>query len=268
MQNRHGDFIWYELMTTDREAAELFYGRVVGWRFSSDAHYRHIEASEGMIGGVLPLSPDMTAGGARPAWVGYLTVDDVDASVERITAAGGKVLMPARDMEDVGRIAMVADPQGAPFYVMRPQPPSDRPDETSHAFAADRPMFGHCAWNELASEDPEAAKAFYREQFGWIQDGDLDMGPLGKYQFLWDGERRFMLGAIMPKMPQQPVSTWSFYFRVPDIDEAADTIKEQGGTLFQEPMEIPGGEFSINASDPQGVAFGLVGPRKEKKNAA
>lgn len=268
MPNKHGDFIWYELMTNDRAGAELFYGNVVGWRFSSDEHYRHIEASEGMVGGLLPLTPEMIAGGAQPAWIGYLAVDDVDASVRSITAAGGKVYLPARDMEGVGRMAMVADSQGAPFYVMRPEPPADRPDETSNAFAADRPRTGHCAWNELATTDPEAAKTFYRDQFGWLQDGDLDMGPMGKYQFLWDGGRRFMLGAVMPKMPQQAASGWTFYFRVPDIDEAAQDIREQGGTLFQDPIEIPGGEYSLNASDLQGVAFGLVGPRKEKNDAA
>ncbi len=264
MSNKHGDFIWYELMTTDHKAAEDFYGKVVGWRFGGDEHYRHIEASEGMVGGMLQLTPEMTSGGARPAWLGYITVDDVDASVASITQAGGKVHMPARDMEGVGRIAMVTDPQGAPFYVMKPTPPADAPpDATSHAFAAERPMQGHCAWNELSTTDPEAAKAFYGKQFGWSKDGEMDMGPLGKYEFLKVSGGRFALGAVMPKMPEMPVSAWTYYFRVPDIDAAVATIKANGGTILQEPMEIPGGDFSMNAMDPQGVAFALVGSRKE-----
>ena len=205
----------------------------------------------------MALTEDMKAGGGRPAWIGYIAVDDVDASVASIEAAGGRMLMPATDLPGVGRMAMVADPQGAPFYVMRGES-----DETSHSFAATEPRPGHCAWNELSTTDPEDAKAFYGGQFGWSKDGDMDMGEMGKYEFMSASEGRFMLGAIMPKMPEMPVSAWIFYFRVPDIDTAAGTIGDNGGTVMQEPVEIPGGEYSLVAADPQGAVFGLVGPRR------
>lgn len=270
MGNYHGDFIWYELMTSDHAAAEAFYGPLVGWKFSSDAAYRHIEASEGHIGGILQLSPEMTSGGARAGWLGYVMVDDVDKTVASITADGGQVHMPARDLEGVGRMAMVADPQGATFYVMRPSPPPGVENPESFAFSYDRPRTGHCAWNELASSDPEGAKRFYAKQFGWVKDGEMDMGPMGNYEFLRHAGRapdgapmgHGVLGAVMPKMPAMPVSSWTFYFRVPDIDAANAAITAGGGTVVQEPVEIPGGEFSLVAADPQGAAFGLVGPRK------
>lgn len=266
MTNRQGDFIWYELLTSDADAAAEFYGKVVGWTTSSanhpDVDYRFFWAgavgeAKGGVGGYMQITPDMAAGGARPAWLGYIAVDDVDASVESIKAAGGSVTMPASDLEGVGRMAMVTDPQGAPFYIMR-----GLSDETSYSFAAYEPTIGHCAWNELSTTDPEAAKAFYGAQFGWSKNGDLDMGPMGKYEFLQASGGRFNLGAVMPKMPEMPVSTWNFYFRVPDIDVALAAVKAGGGTILQEPMEIPGGEYSFNAMDPQGAAFGLVGARK------
>ena len=275
MANYHGDFIWYELMSPDHRAAEAFYGPLVGWKFDSDDAYRHIEASEGHIGGILQLTPEMTAGGARPAWVGYVTVDDVDKIVASITADGGQVHMPARDMEGVGRMAMVTDPQGAPFYVMKPSPPPGREGEESHAFSYDRPRMGHCAWNELSTSDPDAAKRFYAKQFGWVKDGEMDMGPMGKYEFLRHAGRapdgspqndsggHGVLGAVMPMMPGgAPMPAWTFYFRVADIDAAAQTVKAGGGSLIQEPVEIPGGDYSLVAADPQGAAFGLVGARK------
>jgi uncharacterized protein len=270
MANHHGDFIWYELMSPDGAAAKDFYGPLVGWTFGGNDEYREIQGSEGGVGGILQLTPEMTNGGARPAWVGYILVDDVDKMVTSITEGGGMVLMPARDMEGVGRFAMVADPQGAPFYVMRPTPPADQPDAESHAFSYDRPRVGHCAWNELASSDPSAAIHFYGQRFGWVKDGEMDMGPMGKYEYLRhigrapEGSQpgQGMLGAVWPKMPEMPVSAWSFYFRVPDIDVAANAIKASGGTLMMDPMEIPGGEYSLNAMDPQGATFGLVGPRK------
>lgn len=263
MANKPSEFIWYELMSTDAKSAEAFYGPVVGWTFDGGADYRHFTATDGdHIGGVLPLTPEMTQGGARPAWVSYVSVDDVDASVASIEAAGGRTWMPARDMENVGRMAMVADPQGAPFYVMKPIPPVDRPDMESNSYARYEPMEGHCAWNELATSDPDAAKTFYKAQFGWEKDGEMDMGPMGKYEFLKvPGERPYGIGAVMPKMPEMPMSAWSFYFRVPDIDAGADAIKANGGAIIQEPIEIPGGDFSLMASDPQGAMFGLVGAR-------
>lgn len=271
MANYHGDFIWYELMSTDHRAAEAFYGPLVGWKFDSDEGYRHIAASEGHIGGILQLTQEMTSGGARPAWVGYVTVDDVDKIVASITADGGQVHMPAHDMEGVGRFAMVTDPQGAPFYVMKPSPPPGREDPESFAFSYDRPRMGHCAWNELSTTDPDAAKRFYGKHFGWVKDGEMDMGELGTYEFLRHAGRapdgspmgHGVLGAVMPITPGGgPVPVWTFYFRVPDIDAAAGSIAANGGTLLQEPTEIPGGDFSLVAADPQGASFGLVGPRK------
>lgn len=265
MTNQHGDFIWYELLTTDADAAGDFYGKVIGWTSTASGQpgmdYRFFSSGDGSdtqdgVGGYMAITPEMAEHGARPAWVGYIAVDDVDASVESITKHGGSVLMPAMNLDGVGRMAMVADPQGAPFYVMR-----GASDETSYSFAAMEPKVGHCAWNELSTTDPEAAKAFYGAQFGWTKDGEMDMGPMGKYEFLKASDGRFALGAVMPQMPEMPVSAWSFYFRVPDIDAAVETVKASGGTLLMEPVEIPGGEFSLNALDPQGAAFGLVGPR-------
>jgi predicted enzyme related to lactoylglutathione lyase len=204
----------------------------------------------------MAITPEMAEHGAQPAWVGYIGVDDVDASVAKLIALGGAVLMPAMDIEGVGRMAMVADPQGAPFYVMK-----GASDETSHSFAALAPKVGHCAWNELTTSDPEAAKSFYGALFGWSKQGEMDMGPTGKYEFLMASGDRFGIGAIMPKMPEMPVSMWTYYFRVPDIDAAVAAIKSNGGTPLMEPVEIPGGDYSMTALDSAGAAFGLVGPR-------
>ena len=88
----------------------------------------------------------------------------------------------------------------------------------------------------------------------------MDMGELGKYQFLYQDD--VMIGAVMPRMKQMPVSMWSFYIGVDDIDRAAEAVRANGGQVLQGPMEIPGGEYSLNGMDPQGASFALVGPRK------
>ncbi|MCB1733273.1 MAG: VOC family protein, partial [Halieaceae bacterium] len=120
MRNRHGDFIWYELMTSDADAAQTFYGGLVGWKFESAGQpgmdYRLFSADGPPVGGVMALTKEMQAGGARPLWAGYVGVDDVDASAKAISEAGGQILMGPFEIPGVGPIAFATDPQGAPFY--------------------------------------------------------------------------------------------------------------------------------------------------------
>ena len=264
IQNQ-GGFIWYELMTKDPAAAKRFYDSVVsGWNIGQDSvapgiEYRMIGRSDGgNAGGIMTLDDEMIAGGARPVWLGYLHTGDVDASVEAIKEDGGTVMMEPWDQPGVGRLAMVTDPSGAPFYLMDPIPPEGDPTAKSDVFSVDQPQ--RVRWNELSTTDPDGAIDFYRRHFGWSQEGDMDMGEMGKYRFIQHGG--VGIGAVMPKMPQMPVSLWTYYIGVDDIDRAAGAIKEGGGSILNGPMEIPGGEYALNAMDPEGASFGLVGPRK------
>lgn len=255
----HGSFIWYELMTPDPEGAKAFYDAVIGWNVGeaqADYNgYRMIGRSDGgFAGGVLELTEEMRGHGARPIWLGYICVDDVDRAVHEIGEAGGKSLMPAIEIPNVGRIAMVADPQGAPFYAMKPTPPADDPDGQSDVFSTSAEQ--RVGWNELSTSDPAGARRFYVGQFGWGSDEYMDMGQLGEYRFLEkDGTR---IGALCGSMPgQQP--KWRYYFRVPSIARAKATAEEKGGTIVMGPHQVPTGDWIIIGSDPQGAEFALVG---------
>ncbi len=260
-----GGFIWYELLTTDPDGAAAFYGPVTGWRVVSGgpaapggAEYRHIVRGDGgSAGGVFRLTDEMCAAGTRPCWLGYIHVADVDRAVAAIVADGGKVLMPKATIQP-GSFALVADPQGVPFYVMTPAPPPGQPDAKSDVFDPEKPQ--HVRWNELSAPDPVPAVDFYRRHFGWDQQGEMDMGALGAYRFLQHGG--VAIGAVMPMMPGQPMPLWTFYIGVDDIDRAHAAVVANGGMVIAGPDEIPGGEYSLCAVDPQGAAFGLVGPRK------
>ena len=261
--NPQNGYIWYELMTPDPEGSKAFYDAVVGWTIGAATPefngYRMIGRSDGKFaGGVMPLTEEMQQHGARPTWLGYIHVTDVDASVGEIERAGGKALMQPFDIPNVGRIALVADPQGAPFYVMKPIPPADDPNGQSDVFSPNDAQ--HVRWNELSTSDPDAGLDFYKRQFGWKQEGDMDMGEMGKYRFIQ--ANGVTIGAVMRKPPQLPVSMWTYYIGVADIDRAVQAVKNGGGQVLNGPMEIPGGEFALNGMDPQGATFGLVGPRK------
>lgn len=257
-----GSFIWYELMTTDVDAAADFYGAVVGWKIprrageSGGTDYRMIGRSDGgSAGGVLQLTPGMLAGGAKPLWLGYLQVRGVAAAVRDIEADGGKLLMPARVLP-VGEIAMVADPLGSPFYVMDPVPPPDRPDATSDVFDASAAQ--HVRWNELRSPDVARAKAFYSRHFGFQFNESMPMGPMGDYCFFDHAGQR--PGAVMPCPPgTEPI--WLFYFGVTSVAAARRAIEAGGGAITAGPHQVPGGAWIIMATDPQGAPFGVVGPQ-------
>jgi predicted enzyme related to lactoylglutathione lyase len=256
--NPTGDLIWYELMTPDPEGSKAFYDAVVGWNIGEGVAeyngYRMIGAEGGTAGGVLPLTDEMRQHGARPTWLGYIHVPDVDQTVSSIDQAGGKALMAATDIPNVGRIALVADPQGAPFYVMKPIPPEGRESEPSDVFSRDK--MGRCGWNELNTSDPVAARRFYGEQFGWTTDNFMPMGDMGDYRFI--DHHGLGLGAISGLMPgQQP--HWRYYFRVPSVSKAKEAAEAKGGKIAMGPMEVPGGDHILIGFDPQGAEFALVG---------
>jgi uncharacterized protein len=257
MANRHGEFFWYELMTRDPIAAKAFYDDVVGWDIGEpmpgDVEYRQIMAGSEAVGGVLRLTDEMCEHGARPVWLGYVCVDDVDETLSRVPQLGGSIVMPAQDVPDVGRFAMVADPQGVPFYIMRGAVEGG----TSTAF--DPMVHGHCSWNELATTDQPSALGFYGELFGWTSDEGMEMGDMGTYRFLDHHGVRF--GAVSPHIEEGGSPIWTYYFHVPDVDAAMSKTKARGGQVLSGPHEVPGGDHIMIGADPEGVMFALVGRR-------
>ncbi len=255
MSNKQGEFIWYELMTSDLEAARTFYQSVVGWQVGAQSgmpgmDYRMIDAGDGQVGGMMQLDEEMQAAGGKPLWIGYIGVDDVDATAAAIIAAGGQIFVPPTDIPGVGRFAMAADPQGAPFYVMRGAVEGG----VSTAFSSER--VGHFAWNELSTPDPLAALAFYGELFGWTNPNSMPMGELGEYRFLNVGD--LGIGAVEPS--KQARATWLHYVHVPSIAQAVKAVEEGGGAILTGPHEVPGGSSIITGTDQQGARFALAGP--------
>ncbi len=255
-------FIWYELMTTDQDSALDFYGKVVGWSAadhpdSTPGGMRYVILSAGTrgVGGVMQLTDQMCAGGARPGWVGYVGVADTDAMAKAVEAAGGRLLMGPDDIPDVGRFAMAADPGGAPFYLLTPTP------REGEAEPADPTAPGLVSWHELYSGAGEkAAFAFYSGLFGWETMHEMDMGAMGTYRIF--GAGGVQMGGMMDKPENVPASSWTFYVNVDGIDAAIGRIEAAGGRLVTGPMEVPGGSWIVQGLDPQGATFALVSTQR------
>jgi predicted enzyme related to lactoylglutathione lyase len=255
MDTNHGRFVWYELLTSDVNAALAFYPRVVPWTTQpwEDGSYTMWVSGQGPLGGATTL-PDMAKEmGAPPFWQGSIKVTSVDDTIAQVKQLGGQVLI-TEDVPKVGRLAVIADPQGAVISVFTPigdMPPHDitRPGEIS--------------WHELYTTDHEAAFAFYHQIAGWERLGEIDMGPMGKY-LLW-GRGGKQLGGMMTMPPgmkapdgRQVPPSWMYYVTIDDLDGALERAKAAGARVLNGPMEVPGGQRIVQLMDPQGAAFALV----------
>lgn len=253
MFSPRGKFGWYELMTSDTKAAGKFYSDVVGWtthEVSSGGdnamQYTTFNLGQAGIAGMLNLP-------GHTAWVGYISVDDVDAHIEKIVEAGGKLLRPATDVPGMLRFAVMSDPQGAAIVVFTPNPNMPSPERPAP------PAVGTIGWHELYTTDVDAGFQFYSKLFGWTKLNDMDMGPMGVYRIFDQGDHKEMGdGGMMNRMPQMPVSAWTFYFVVDSIKAAIQRVESGGGKVVNGPMQVPGGSWIINGQDPQGAMFALV----------
>ena len=254
-----GRLVWTELMTTDAEAARTFYSTVLGWTSepfdNSPMPYWQFMRDGGVgVGGLMETPAGMNM---PPFWSMYIAVPVFETAVARIKRLGGDELSEVIDVPTVGRMQMVRDPGGAAFYIIQPVwadcLPPNMPDPD--------PEVGDVSWLELVTTDVSASMRFYQHLFGWEPSQAIDMGPMGIYQEFHRGRR--MIGGMMnkPKDMAEAPPYWGIYFRVADINAAAEGVKANGGTILNGPMEVPGGDWVLSAMDPQGAAFALHATR-------
>jgi predicted enzyme related to lactoylglutathione lyase len=249
MTELQGTPCWYELTTKDLDAAEAFYGKVIGWDISDSGmegmDYRLAKAGGSMVAGLMAM-PE-----APTFWLLYFAVDDCDATARAAEAEGATVHRPPTDIPGVGRFAILTDPQNASFAILQPLPGSE-------GGAFDQAKLGHGNWHELYATDPEAALAFYGKLFGWTESRRMDMGEMGFYHLI--AHNGTEIGGVFDPGPGAPPH-WLPYFGVDGAESALARITGGGGTLRNGPMEVPGGAWIVQAADPQGAGFAVVGPK-------
>jgi predicted enzyme related to lactoylglutathione lyase len=247
-----GRFVWYDLMTSDPKSATAFYTQLIGWGTSEweggPMPYTMWTNREKPIGGVMTLPEEAKAAGAPPHWMAYIAVEDVNATVAKVTGLGGSVLVPPTDIPNAGAFAVLTDPQGAAFAVYH---------STEETPGTEGPLqVGEFSWHELATTDHEAAFDFYATLFGWEKTDAADMGEAGVYQMYGIGGAS--LGGMFNKTPEMPgPPCWLFYTKVDDIHKAVEKVKGLGGQVLNGPTEVPGGDMIAQCMDPQGAAFAI-----------
>jgi len=254
----HGRFLWYELMTTDTQAAKAFYAKVMGWE-PRDAgapgmSYTLFTVGEDAVCGLTDLRDDARRSGAPPKWIGYVGVDDVDAAADQVKRLGGVVLVPPKSVPGISRVCVVADPQQATLVLCKWLQPGE-------AKAADPSAAGRVGWRELLAADWERAFPFYAALFGW-QRADTDSEAASTYQQFSVGDQT--IGGMYTKPASVPLPFWLYYFNSNDVDAAAKRVTAGGGRILEGPIGVPGGSRVARCLDPQGAMFALVGKRGSK----
>jgi predicted enzyme related to lactoylglutathione lyase len=253
-----GNFAWHELMTTDTQAASAFYPKVTGWKpqpYERDASYTLFMGNKAPMGGLMSFPSD--AASAPPSWIVYIETPDIGGTIAHAQRLGGRLHREPQDIPEIGRFAMLDDPQGATFSVIQSLNPA--PGSTA------RPGLGDFSWHELATRDHRAAIDFYSQLFGWRKGPAHDMGAMGVYQiFLVNGREA---GGMFVAPPGMNVH-WLSYVNVSDADAAARAATAAGGRIINGPMEVPGGDRIAQILDPQGAAFAVHSYKKAAPAAA
>ncbi len=238
-----GKFVWHEQVSSDPKQAQDFYTRLFGWGTDvfkpGDVDYTTISSGGQNHGGFAKAME----GAPPPHWLSHIRVENVDETIEKAKNAGGRVAAGPFDMSEVGRMAIIADPQGA--YVSAYQPESEGP-----------PSEGVFVWDELGTTDVDSAQRFYEDVFGWTTS---DMGPeYGGYRIFNRGETGIAGLMALPDASMPPL--WQPYVAVEDPDATAAKADELGGSVLAEPMDVPSvGRIAI-IRDPQGATFGIIKP--------
>lgn len=261
----HGQFTWTDMSSPDPAAASAFYQALFGWdaddQTDPEGNYIYTMFSMGgrSVAGLGAMPQEMQDAGVPPLWNSYVTVHDLDATLAAVTSAGGSILTGPMDVFTAGRMAFVTDPEGSSLALWQA---GDH--EGSGVF--NEP--GSMTWNELATRDAGAAKAFYGAVLGWTYDnmpndaGDYWIIKIdGKVDGDIDADDDFN-GGVMEMdetWPEGLPAHWTVYFAVADTNVATSKLTELGGSVIVEPFDTPAGRIAVVA-DPHGASFSLIAP--------
>ena len=250
-KHKPGSFSWIELSTTDQKSAKTFYTSLFGWTVQDHPMgpgdvYTIFQLKGRDVGAACTLRPEQRSQHVPPHWMIYITVDNADASASLAGNLGGKVLAPAFDVMDLGRMAVLQDPTGATFSIWQARQKSGATVEREE---------GALCWADLSTPDQATASKFYSGLFGWKLSAGVN--DSSGYLHIQNGEE--YIGGVPPGTHRDPKAPphWLSYIQVADCDATATKAKQLGATFYLEPKSMENvGRFAILA-DPQGAALAI-----------
>jgi uncharacterized protein len=250
-----GEFCWVDLASSDVETAGRFYSDLLGWereRYEPDPEgYWYFRHGGKLVAGLEGLRVE----GQVPAWLGYVRVDDVSVTADKVGEVGGAVLAePLEVPGGAGSLAVCQDPEGAVFGLWQP-------GGLKGAELVNEP--GAWTWNNLMTRDLDAAKDFYGKIFGWSA---THTDPAPDYIWMWqvDGQRwPEGLGGLMEigsDLPAGMPAHWQVYLMVENADDSIERAEGGGAKLGFGPLDVPTGRIAVLV-DPQGAVISIIESR-------
>ncbi len=238
-----GKFVWHEQVSLEPKQAQDFYTQLFGWESEvfkpGEVDYTMISSGGQTHGGF----GKAMEGAPPPHWLSHVRVESVDETVEKAKSAGGKLAAGPYEMGEVGRIAILADPQGAYISAYQPEQEGPAPE-------------GVFVWDELGTTDADDAQRFYQAVFDWTT---TDMGAdYGGYRVFNRGDTG--IAGLMSLPDASLPAHWQPYVAVDDPDRTTAKAKDLGASVLMEPMDVPEvGRLAV-LRDPQGATFGIIKP--------
>ncbi len=245
----HGTFSWADNSSTDADAAKAFYTDLFDWGkvevpMGEGMTYTMFQNQGVSAAALAPMMPQMQEMGIPSHWNNYVTVDDVDALVDVVTANGGNIIYGPDNVFDSGRMLQIQDPTGAVISLWQP---------INHIGAGIVNTVGAMCWNELLTTDAEAAKAFYGKLLGW----EFVTDESGYILIMNRGRNNGAMMQMDESFGGMP-SVWQPYFTVADIDASIERAGELGATIIIPKTEAPGAGHFAFMSDPADAHFYII----------
>ena len=252
---------WVDTQQPDRDAALRFYGAVFGWSFEDHLQRGDRAYDLAMLDGRVVAAIGSGPSDTTATWTTYIGVEDADAAVAKVEAAGGTVVAPPLRAGNAGRLVLLIDPTGANLALWEP-------GRRKGVELVNEP--GSWNWSLLSTPDPAGAAAFYAEVFGWETDLDAPGPKLvrlpGYADFLeqFDPELRArhaaggvpegFSDAVAWILPSRGAAFWAVTFLVADTDAAAQAAEREGGRVVSGPTDTEWTREVVLA-DPAGATF-------------
>jgi len=250
-----GTFCWSELSTSDLEGAKSFYAGLFGWQAIDNpvpggGVYSMQNLAGKPVAAIAPQPEQQRAARVPALWNSYVSVESADAAADKAKALGAAVHAPPFDVMDVGRMAVIQDPQGAFFMLWQPR-------SNIGAGLVNAP--GAMVWNELRSPDLDGSAAFYSGLFGWTIDR-REGTAMGVYLGIKNGEANN--GGIAALTPPGTPPHWLVYFGVEEVEDALAKVAALGGSTLLGATDIEIAKIAVVA-DPAGAAFAIYAGQME-----
>ena len=242
---------------TDFDKGKQFYSKLFGWNFTDQFDGEHLVYSLASLAHPEHASTNLTVAGLGPCnipkpggtpwhWGAYILVESVDAMLDPLVAAGGKICKEPMDVMGAGRMVVCADSCGAIIHLW----------QAMQHFGADADdVPGAVCWFELTSPDTQRSASFYGEVFGWTARESVRNGK--KYWEFYSGDE--LLSTMHARMEETAQhGLWVPYFKTENLEPQIETCKLLGGTVVYGPVLEPGvGRYAI-LTDLEGNIFGIA----------